>query len=63
MSLLDEIEVTCPYCGSPFAVEAEPGLATQQFIEDCPVCCRPVEFDMAAEPDGSWRFTARRDDE
>lgn len=63
MSLLDEIEVACPYCGAPFAIEAEPALAAQRFIEDCPVCCSPIEFELHAETDGSWRLAARRDDE
>lgn len=63
MSLLDEIEVLCPYCDSPFAIEAEPALAEQQFIEDCPVCCAPIEFQLGVESDGSWRLTARRNDD
>jgi len=63
VSLQEEITVSCPYCGTPFAVEAEPAHAGQGFIEDCPVCCRPVEFSLHVESDGSWRLTARRDDE
>ena len=63
MSLLDEIEVNCPYCNAPFAIEAEPALAEQRFIEDCPVCCAPIEFQLSVESDGSWRLTAGRDDD
>jgi hypothetical protein len=63
MSLLDEIEVHCPYCNSPFAIEAEPALAEQRFIEDCPVCCAPIEFELNAGSDGGWQLTARRDDD
>lgn len=63
MSLLEEIESRCPYCDSPVTVEAEPALAQQAFIEDCPVCCAPIEFELRAGDDGSWQLTARRDDE
>ncbi|HEX7046163.1 MAG TPA: CPXCG motif-containing cysteine-rich protein [Gammaproteobacteria bacterium] len=63
MSLLEELEIQCPYCGSPFAIEAEPALEDQQFIEDCPVCCAPIEFELRAESDGGWRLSARRDDD
>ena len=63
MSLLDELDVLCPYCASPFVIEAEPDLAGQAFIEDCPVCCAPVEFILATGPEGDWQLTARRDDE
>ena len=63
MSLLEEIETACPYCGSPVVVEAEPGLESQKFIEDCGVCCAPVDFELHADVDGGWRLVVRRDDE
>lgn len=37
--------VTCPYCGEPLWVEVDAGGgAQQQFISDCEVCCKPIEF-------------------
>jgi len=63
MSLLEELDVNCPYCGSAFAIEAEPAPEAQRFIEDCPVCCSPIEFELHADPDGKWQLSARRDDE
>lgn len=63
MSLLEEIEAACPYCGSPVVIDVEPGLESQQFIEDCAVCCAPIEFELHANIDGGWRLVARRDDE
>ncbi len=37
----------CPYCGEACEVTLDPGGgARQEYIEDCPVCCRP------------WRVTA-----
>lgn len=63
MSLLEEIETSCPYCGSPVVVEAEPALAAQRFIEDCPVCCAPIEFELRGDADSGWRLDVRRDDE
>lgn len=63
MSLLEEIESSCPYCGSPLTVEAEPGIEAQRFIEDCHVCCAPIEFELVMAPDGGWQLTAKRDDE
>lgn len=63
MSLLEESEVNCPYCDTRFAIELEPGLAGQQFIEDCPVCCQPIDFEMTANIDGSPRISVRREDE
>ena len=63
MSLLEELEADCPYCGERFAIEAEPASAGQQFIEDCPVCCAPIELAVDVDDQGRWQVRARRDDE
>jgi hypothetical protein len=32
----------CPYCGERVTVHVEPtGMTVEQYVEDCPVCCRP----------------------
>ncbi len=32
----------CPHCGEEVDTDPDPGGGlTQQYIEDCPVCCRP----------------------
>jgi hypothetical protein len=37
-----EVEVTCPYCGEVVAISLDAGGgATQEYVEDCQVCCRP----------------------
>jgi len=33
----------------------------QRYIEDCQVCCRPIEFTLGAGPRG--RLRVQRDDE
>lgn len=63
MGLLDEIAASCPYCDSALSIEADPELEGQRFIEDCPVCCAPIDFELRIDADGGWRLTARRDDE
>ena len=42
----------CPYCAAHVDVSVDPGGGpVQQYVEDCPVCCRPwtvrVVFDEA----------------
>ena len=52
---LDDVaEVSCPYCGESSELSVDPGGgATQEYVEDCPVCCRAnviyVELDHAGE--------------
>lgn len=42
---LTEKEVTCPYCWETFSIFIEPSVeAGESYIEDCYVCCRPIEI-------------------
>ncbi|AOE49496.1 CPXCG motif-containing cysteine-rich protein [Kangiella sediminilitoris] len=46
--MLEQIEsqINCPYCGEPQTVLIDPSIEQQQYIEDCQICCRPIEFDV-----------------
>lgn len=34
--------VICPYCAEEVDIGVDPGSgATQDYVEDCPVCCQP----------------------
>lgn len=35
----------------------------QQYIEDCEVCCRPIELRVSAEDGALMQFDARRGDD
>jgi hypothetical protein len=39
---LTEHEVECPSCWETVALELDLSVAEQSYIEDCPVCCRPM---------------------
>ena len=46
--------VTCPYCGEASEIALDPGSgASQEYIEDCPVCCRPWRLVVTYNEDGS----------
>ena len=56
--------VHCPSCGEPSEVAVDPGGgAHQEYVEDCPVCCRPWRVIVAYQPDGSADVWAQTDDE
>jgi hypothetical protein len=43
-----DVVATCPYCGEPIDLEIdESGGPEQHYIEDCSVCCRPIEVRAA----------------
>jgi hypothetical protein len=55
-----EVEVFCPSCGEPLAVWIDvAGGTAQHYVEDCQVCCRPMEviarLDAEGDPDVSVR--------
>ncbi|MBK5969366.1 MULTISPECIES: CPXCG motif-containing cysteine-rich protein [Thiorhodovibrio] len=41
--MLEQTLVQCPYCGETITTEVD-GWDSHHFIEDCPICCRPIEF-------------------
>ena len=34
----------CPYCWEEISMLLEPSDQNQQYIEDCEVCCRPIQI-------------------
>ncbi|MEM9327162.1 MAG: CPXCG motif-containing cysteine-rich protein [Bacteroidota bacterium] len=33
----------CPHCGADISMLIDCSVANQEYIEDCEVCCRPIE--------------------
>ena len=45
--------VRCPYCGETFETHIDTSAGSQEYIEDCYVCCRPITFRSIVGPDGN----------
>ncbi len=39
----ETVTIHCPYCGESFETMADASAGSQHYIEDCAVCCRPIE--------------------
>lgn len=50
MNLLLPTEVTCPWCGETFELVIDTSQGDQQMVEDCTVCCRPMQLQINCEP-------------
>lgn len=35
---------TCPYCFETISMLLDPSTSIQHYIEDCEVCCNPIEI-------------------
>jgi len=50
MELIAETEITCPHCGQSFPLEIDTSQPEQSIIEDCAVCCRPINLAVRCRP-------------
>jgi hypothetical protein len=52
----------CPYCAEMVDAMLDLSAGDQQYIEDCPVCCRPVLFEL--HTDGcDWSLAVRTEND
>ena len=58
-----ETSVQCPYCWERFILLVDGSVEDQEYIEDCEVCCRPIDFIVLVDEDGEVKVDARLQDE
>jgi transcription elongation factor Elf1 len=49
----------CPYCSERISMVLDTSVKRQTYIEDCEVCCRPIEVSYTAQNDEVRQFEAR----
>jgi hypothetical protein len=55
--------IQCPYCGEQIEILIDTSVALQCYIEDCQVCCRPIDIDVAVDEDGLPCVTVSSEDD
>ncbi|MGE3296742.1 MAG: CPXCG motif-containing cysteine-rich protein [Porticoccaceae bacterium] len=53
MNPTDCATTDCPYCGEAIELVVDCSIEEQSYIEDCPVCCRPMSVWVQVGDDGS----------
>ena len=48
----------CPYCWQEISMLLDPSIPSQSYIEDCEVCCRPIQMDYTTEQGEVITFNA-----
>ena len=43
--------IECPYCGETIEILIDDSVEHQRYIEDCSVCCWPIDIEVAVGPD------------
>jgi transcription elongation factor Elf1 len=49
----------CPYCGEQISMVLDTSVKGQIYVEDCEVCCHPIEVRYTVEDDAVCGFEAR----
>lgn len=49
----------CPHCGQKISVLLDCSVEEQTLVEDCEVCCHPIEISYTAEEGRIVEFEAR----
>jgi hypothetical protein len=55
----DEASYICDACGEEIVIPLDPSAGSiQEYVEDCPVCCRPNVVHVEFDPDGEVQVWA-----
>lgn len=54
-----EHSFTCPYCWEEISMVLDPSVYRQTYVEDCEVCCNPIELRYVMEDDALVEFEAK----
>jgi hypothetical protein len=46
------VTVQCPYCGEEFGTTVDLSAGSFRYVEDCQVCCQPIELAGEVGEDG-----------
>jgi hypothetical protein len=50
--MTETIVIQCPYCGESYETVVDLSAGSQRYIEDCAVCCKPIEVTLRVGDDG-----------
>lgn len=48
----------CPYCWEDISMLLDPSVRQQTYVEDCEVCCHPIEITVRFEDEELQEFRA-----
>jgi Cysteine-rich CPXCG len=57
------VDIHCPYCGEPLEIFVDDSAGGQRYIEDCQVCCRPIDIAVTVDEEGGLAVHARAEND
>ena len=53
--------IDCPYCGESYELVIDTSVSEQSYIEDCYVCCAPIQFTVTVTGSGEFFVLAQHE--
>ena len=63
MYLLQTVGIECPYCAESIEIVVDASIEQQRYVEDCPVCCRPIHLAINVSGSGAIQVQAVNEDD
>jgi len=58
-----ESNIDCPYCGETIGILVDQSIDGQSYIEDCQVCCRPINISVWQDDCSEIRVSVTHENE
>lgn len=55
--------IDCPYCGECYELVVDTSESEQRYIEDCYVCCAPIQFTVRVSGTGELTVLAQHEND
>lgn len=61
MNGLEAANIQCPYCWEMIETTVDCSVDSQEYVEDCEVCCRPIVMTIKLSADGTPDVQVQRE--
>ncbi len=61
MNGLEPKQIQCPYCWELIEITVDCSVDSQEYVEDCEVCCQPIVMDVEISTDGLPKVQVTRE--
>ena len=58
----EEAQISCPFCGETLSILLDLSIPEQDYIEDCQVCCQPMQLRYRSSDGVLTEISAERTD-
>ena len=62
MILIHGQDATCPHCWEPITLTLDLSVPGQSYVEDCPVCCKPLMVSYSTDNGEVAEFSVEASD-